>query len=376
MEQTTKKRILIFSLAYDPFVGGAEVAIKKITDLLPEYEWEMITCNLDGRQKAAEKIGNISVHRIGGGKSAKYSFSWLAFNFARRLQQKQPYDIIWAMMANQAGWAALKFKREFPRVKYLLTLQEGDSEFDILIRTFFIRHIYKAIYRQADHIQAISNYLKARAVRLGAKCPIEVIPNGIDVSRVKEKVLRADPEEKIVITASRLVKKNGIGYLIEAIGILRKKNIPVILWVVGSGKLENKLKKMAAGLGIADKVKFFGQVSNDQVYELLSQADIFARPSLSEGLGNAFLEAMAAGLPTIGTPVGGIPDFLKDGETGWLSAARNSAGIAEKIRYILDEKNLERVVVVNKQGSDLARGMYNWQSVAKEMNDIILKLTS
>ena len=64
-----KNKILIFSLAYYPFVGGAEVAIKEITDRVgEEFEFDMITVNLDGKQKSEERIGNINIHRIGKGK--------------------------------------------------------------------------------------------------------------------------------------------------------------------------------------------------------------------------------------------------------------------------------------------------------------------
>jgi len=177
------KKILIFSLAYYPFVGGAEVAIKEITDRLgDDFEFEMVTCNLDGQQKEFERLGNINVYRIGRGRVRKYLFPWLAYGKAIELQKENNYSAVWAMMANQAGWAALKFKKKFPQVKYLLTLQEGDSEWDIFWRTFLIRPIYKAIYCQADYIQAISNFLAERAKKLGTKCPIGVVPNGVKFS--------------------------------------------------------------------------------------------------------------------------------------------------------------------------------------------------
>ena len=189
-----KKRILIFSLAYHPFIGGAEVAIKEITDRLGSpaqggqgFCFDMITVNLDGRQKKVERIGNVNVYRIGSVKLSKYLFSWTAYQLAKKLHQKNNYNLIWAMMANQAGWAAKKFKKKFPSVKYLLTLQEGDSEWDIWFRTWFMRPIYKSIYRRADQIQVISNFLKKRAENLGAKCSIEVVPNGVKTQNAKRK---------------------------------------------------------------------------------------------------------------------------------------------------------------------------------------------
>lgn len=372
-----KKRILIFSLAYHPFVGGAEVAIKEITKRLgADFEFDLITANLDGQKPAEENNFNgISrVYRLGAGKIGKYRFPWLAYNKALELQQKNGYDAIWAMMANQAGLAALKFKKKFPHIPYLLTLQEGDSELDIWLRTWFMRPLYKAIYRRADRIQAISNFLAARAKKLGATCPITVVPNGIGQLQVANYEIRNNQIKKI-ITVSRLVKKNGIKYLIEAAALLLKENPGSLeLQIVGDGKLRRQLEKLVADLKISSQVRFFGSVSQPEVYKLLEQADVFVRPSLSEGLGNAFLEAMAMGVPVIGTPVGGIPDFLIDGETGWFCQVKNPQSIAEKIKFILAEKNKAAVEQVVNRAKKIVEENYSWDLVARQMAEIFSAL--
>jgi glycosyltransferase involved in cell wall biosynthesis len=365
-----KKRVLIFSLAYHPFVGGAEVAVKEITERLGDgFEFEMITANLDGRQPELEKnfYGLSKVYRLGRRKIDKYLFPWLARKKAEELHRQNNYDLIWAVMANQAGWAALKFKNKFPQIPYLLTLQEGDSEWDIWLRTFLIRPVYKAIYRRADFIQAISNFLAQRAKNLGAQCPIEVVPNGIKTQSSKLKVQNNNSDFNI-ITVSRLVKKNGIEDLIRAVKILvQDYGLSIVLDIVGDGYLNKKLKKLVANLKIEEQINFLGSVSNEEVYGHLSRADIFVRPSLSEGLGNAFLEAMSMGVPVIGTRVGGIPDFLIDGETGWFCEAKNPKNIAEKISYVLDEKNKEEVARVAANARKMVAEKYNWEKISQAM---------
>ncbi|MEK7586656.1 MAG: glycosyltransferase family 4 protein, partial [Patescibacteria group bacterium] len=331
------KRVLVFSLAYYPFVGGAEVALREIVERLAgdEYEFEIITVNLDGNQPAIEKYGTALVRRLGGGKLAKYLFPFTAYRLAKRLHQREPYDVVWAMMANQAGLATLFFKWQFPKVKYLLTLQEGDSLFDIWLRTWFMRPLYKAIYRCADHIQAISNFLAKRAIKFGAKCSVTVVPNGVDIDKFKVtsyKVESGERKNKIIITTSRLVKKNGISDLIKSLTYLQSE---VSLWVLGIGKEEHSLRQLVCKIGVENRVKFLGQIDGSQIPEYLAKADAFVRASLSEGLGNSFLEAMATGLPVVGTPVGGIPDFLKTGQTGWLCQVNNPKSIAEQIKFIL-----------------------------------------
>src|SRR6185437_3550244 len=189
------KRILIFSLAYYPrFVGGAEVALKEITDRLgSEYEFDMIT--LRKHAPAFARIGNVTVYRVGmpwRGTRTKSStffplsktlFPFFAFYKALRLHKTRKYDLIWSMMAAYAGFAALFFKLCHPRVPYLLTLQEGDPISHIKRRALPVYPFFKMIFTRADRIQAISNYLDRFGRSMGFKGPIDVVPNGVDLSR-------------------------------------------------------------------------------------------------------------------------------------------------------------------------------------------------
>jgi glycosyltransferase involved in cell wall biosynthesis len=360
-----KPKILIFSLAYLPFIGGAEIAVQEITKrLVGDFEFDLITCNLDGKQKNEEHAGNVKVYRVGKGKFGKLLFHWLAYKKAIELHKKNNYSAVWSIMANRAGFATLFFKKKFPQIKFLLTLQEGDSVFDIWKKTWYIRPLYKAIYRKADFIQAISNFLANRAKKYGYKGKIEIVPNGVNLMEIEDKKVE-NKNEKIILTISRLVKKNGVADLVKAMKFLDAK-----LVIVGVGNLENKLKNLAQKIGVIDKVEFVGKVSYENIGKYYVIADVFCRPSLSEGLGNAFLEAMSAGVPVIATPVGGIPDFLVDGETGWFCEVKNPKSIAEKIEYILDEKNKEEVARVVKNAQKMVMEKYTWEKIAEEMKKI------
>ncbi|MBU1102183.1 glycosyltransferase family 4 protein, partial [Patescibacteria group bacterium] len=110
----------------------------------------------------------------------------------------------------------------------------------------------------------------------------------------------------------------------------------------------------------------------EDVPKYLAISDVFVRPSLSEGLGNSFLEAMAAGVPIIGTKVGGIPDFLRDGETGLFCEARNPQSIAEKITLLLSDEILRQRLIANAR--KLVEEKYNWDNIAQKMGNIFEKL--
>src|SRR3989344_3636803 len=157
-------RILIFSLAYFPFIGGAEVAVKEITDRLPEFEFEIISADVKNFW-------------------SKYFYPFGAYRQAVRQHQTRPYALIWAIMANQAGMAAALFKQRFPTVPFLLTLQEGDDLDSLNYRLRLLGPRLLCVFRRADSITAISNYLARWARRMGARCPIMVVPNGVDLEK-------------------------------------------------------------------------------------------------------------------------------------------------------------------------------------------------
>jgi len=381
-KQSTKP-ILIFSIAYIPFVGGAELAVKEITDRIGDLEFDMITLRFNKNWPKFEKIGNVNVYRI---SSPKIFFPFAAFLKASTLHIKNRYSLIWSIMANRAGYAALFFKLTHPKVKFLLTLQEGDTTDYPKKRAgftwLFVGFLFRKIFMKADCVQAISNYLADWARSMGKKNCIEIVPNGIDIQKIKnqnEKI--KNKEGKIIITTSRLVPKNGIDILIEAISILKKEGLSgeIQCQILGSGPEEEKLKELTRILGLSDDVVFLGHIDPEVVYAYLSNADIFVRPSRSEGLGSSFLEAMGAGLPIIGTAVGGIPDFLKDptevGEdkaTGLFAKVNDPKDLADKIRMLINDDNLSQKIAWN--GKKLATEEYSWDSAAIRMETIFNNL--
>lgn len=362
-----KKRILIFSTAYFPFVGGAEVAVKNITDRILDAEFVMVTARLNKNLPIKEKINNVVVHRLGrGDKWDKLRLILSGVKFAETLGK---FDAIWSIMASYAGFAALNYKKHYSDIPYFLTLQEGDSKIKIYKKVWFVWPCFKQIFKRADQIQAISNYLADWATDMGAKCPVKVIPNGVDIAKFTNiKTGEHIPRDhKQVITTSRLVAKNAVADLIMSAEYLPEN---IHFTIVGSGKLENNLKKIVADYGWQDRVHFLGSLEHDDLVLHLRRSQVFCRPSLSEGLGNSFLEAMAVGVPIIGTNVGGIPDFLRDGETGWFCEVKNPKSIAEKIKYVLDEKNRAEVDKVRENAKKLVTEKYNWDKIAEQMKEV------
>ncbi len=358
----SSRHVLIFSLAYHPVVGGAEVAVKEITDRVTDIAFDMITMRFNSAHPKKEKIGNCVVYRI---DTSKNLYPFKAFLLAKKLHKDNSYDAIWAIMANWAGFAALFFKFRFPRVPFVLTLQEGDPIPYIKHKVRFVFPLFKKIFIRADVVQTISRYLADWAREMSYKGRVEIIPNGVDYTKFASGQRRAlTSGEVVLITTSRLVEKNGIKDIINALKFLPN----VKLRVLGSGPLESELKRLATGL----PVEFAGFVSQDEIPKYLNEADIFVRPSLSEGMGNSFIEAMAAGLPVIATPVGGIPDFLKDGETGLFCEVNNPKSIADKVMEYVN--NPELAEKISNNAREMVEEKYDWNSIAKRMKEEIFDL--
>lgn len=381
MNNNFKPKILILSLAYVPFVGGAEIAVKEITKRLSDdFEFDLICARMDRKLKKKEKIDNVNIYRLGFGLKNldKYLFTFFGFFKAWKLYKKNNYQIIWPIMAAYASFVFL-FKIFFPKVKILLTLQEGDPlEYIAGLKRFkFFKPFYKFYFKKVDQVQAISNFLADWAKVLGVKKEkIVIIPNGINLPSLTTQSKVKHNNQKIILTVSRLVEKNGLKDLIKSFHLLvtHYPLLTVKLIIVGDGPLRPNLEKLVNELNLIGRVEFVGGVLPENVAKYYAAADVFVRPSLSEGLGNSFLEAMANDVPVIATPVGGIPDFLKAGETGWFCQQKNPESIAEKIDYVLDEKKSVEVNQVIQNAKKMVLEKYTWEIVAEKMRNIFNKL--
>jgi glycosyltransferase involved in cell wall biosynthesis len=393
------KRILIFSLNYYPLVGGAEVAIKEITDRIsPEDSaFHMVTLRVDSRLPKVEKVGNVLVHRIGFSSKApsiadlrkfplhvnKYYFQIASYLKARELQKKYSYDATWAMMAHSCAVPAGLFKKAFPRVPYLLTLQEGDPPEHIEKLMKPVWPLFKQGFTSANALQSISTFLQKWGTRMGFSGTSVVIPNGVNVSDFSRsyssdeiQAMREKLDKKegsvFLVTTSRLVHKNAVDDVIRALPML-PENISFLVY--GIGPEEGKLRALANELNVENRARFMGQISHDEMPLMLKACDIFIRPSRSEGMGNSFIEAMSAKLPVIATQEGGIADFLFDAKrnpekpsTGWAVDKDSPEQIAEAVKDIL--ANPEKVALVAETASAMVREKYDWNTVAQSMKDL------
>lgn len=205
--------------------------------------------------------------------------------------------------------------------------------------------IQRLAHRLATHVTAVSEEVAASSVALGVpRARVTVIENGVDVSRFDGHDAGRDglglpawpAGVRLVGSVGCLAPRKDFGTLLAALAILRDRGRDFRCAIAGDGPERAALESGAAALGLADRVAFLGERAD--VDRLLPAFDVFTLSSREEGIPNALLEAMAAARACVVTRVGGNPEVLADGRTGWLVPARDPAALAGALDEALAQR--------------------------------------
>ena len=238
----------------------------------------------------------------------------------------------------------------------------------------------KQAIKSADRIIAVSDATRRYVLSLGADPEkTSVLRNGVDISRFKPSSvsrvavrwkLGIPHDATVVLTVRRLVFKNGIDTLIESAEIAVKQNPKLVFLAIGTGPDRESVQTRIRQLGLADKFRLAGFVSDADLPAFYNAADIFALPSKSgEGLPLVALEAMSTGLPVVATNIGGIREVLIGG-CGTLVPAADPAEMAKAIlefskTELSDIKSALRTVAERK---------FSWEANVKSLMEIYEEL--
>ncbi|MHC1729256.1 MAG: glycosyltransferase family 4 protein [Syntrophobacteraceae bacterium] len=232
----------------------------------------------------------------------------------------------------------------------------------------------------AHRVIATSTEMSSIALRFVPLDRIQIIPNGVDVDHFRLNGNRPQ-RGKVIMAVRRLVPKNGIQYLIEAMPFILERIPDAELKLIGTGDLHHYLHQRVLELGIADHVRFLGAVSNDRIPGLLSEADVMVFPSSAESTSLAALEAMAAGVPVVASAVGAYPELVGDNERGTLVELfdRKESDYDAPLeisseRYkmlanaVLDlMNNSERSHEVSQRAYDYVTRLHSWQHICDRL---------
>ncbi len=293
----------------------------------------------------------------------------------------KPVDVLWAKQEFPQAVVGAIVKKILKKPLYVTIQNPRMHEEELVVTgaTRFLKQFLPKLltpllswsYTQADTLAAVSTCSARETRNMGGKNVI-VIPNGVDVSAFAQFRKKISSNGVFtILTTSSLIPRNGIDTLIAAVALL-PQNIRWRLVIAGEGPECQRLKLTAKSLKLDEKISFLGRVANSKIPELLSEAHLFVRPSRFEGFGVSFIEAMAAGVPVIGTPVGGIPDFITHLKTGLLVEPDNPHQLASTIQTLIANKKLRELMAT--QALKLVKQRYTWETVAHKVEATMTSL--
>jgi glycosyltransferase involved in cell wall biosynthesis len=369
-------RILLLNYEYPPLGGGAGVASKALAHCLADggHSVDVVTAGTSQSTELCRTDRRLRVFRVrsrrrgrfdaGLGGAGDYLVS--ALPVVRWLIRKSRYDVAHLFFSLPTG-VLLPFIRR-AGLPTVVSLRGSDVPgYDPANRKLQIAHlalkpVTRRIWRSADHVVALSRALGALALRTDPGLVFSVIHNGVDTELFRPPNPARTPVTERVrcIAVARLVERKGLADLLVAFRSLDAHRFS--LEIVGSGNFEQELRALAGHLGLLERVHFTGALDHSAVADRYRHADLFTLPSWDESFGNAFAEALASGLPIVGSDVGGIPEFVEHGSNGLLVPPKSPSSIAAAIRLLADDPPArERIARANRSK---ALSQLSWAAVA------------
>ncbi|MGH3980165.1 MAG: glycosyltransferase family 4 protein [Pseudonocardiaceae bacterium] len=243
------------------------------------------------------------------------------------------------------------------------------------------RQALRRIGRGSDVVTVVSHYTRRRvAAAFGPLAALEQLPPGVDTATYRpDPAARAELRRRyrlggapVVICVSRLVARKGQDALVRALPAIRRRVPGTVLLLVGGGPDRDRLRRLAAGCGMADAVVCTGAVSWAELAAHYAAGDVFAMPCRTrgggldvEGLGIVFLEAAATGLPVVAGAAGGAPETVRDGRTGHVVEGRDVPALARTVAALLAEP--DHAAAMGAAGRAWMRRDWDWAQRARRL---------
>ena len=207
----------------------------------------------------------------------------------------------------------------------------------------FMQNYTGRVMRLADAIIAVSTEWRRRLAQIVPGGHIVTFRNCIAVEAISPHPIHRSSNTAKGLFLGRVGPRKGAFDLLEAMGRLKSRNCSLQVWIAGGEERQGDLLKASARreeLQLLDQYQLVGTVRGAEKAELLSKASLFVLPSYDEGLPMAVLEAMAAGLAVVSSPVGGIPEVVKDGYNGFLVTPGDVEALADRLAILANDTHL------------------------------------
>jgi glycosyltransferase involved in cell wall biosynthesis len=330
-------RVRVLYVVNSFVAGGAERHLLELWSRIDRARFEVeIACfQRRGQFTAAVEALGWPIHELGIGERIYGWRGWRGWiRLARLVRRRRPH-VIHGYLFGPNLFAALAGR--LCGVTAVVVAKRNVDAFETPRQVA----VQRLTHRLATHVIAVSEAVAHSAAGLGVRPErITVILNGVDSARF-DGAARPAPAElglrpgvPVVGSVGCLAARKDYATLLDALALLDRRGIAWQAILVGDGVERGALERRAAALGVAERVRFLGERAD--VERLLAAMDVFVLPSREEGVPNALLEAMAAARPSVATAVGGTPEVMDDGITGWLVPPASAAALAAALEQALE----------------------------------------
>jgi glycosyltransferase involved in cell wall biosynthesis len=345
------KVLILISGLYPERIGGIEtMGAEMAAHLAREHEVSVYTAYGKDLPEVEERDG-FTIRRLRSSKDLRPGFipGARTFNILREIRKQADRPDIIISMSLMYGVVGYLARRLFgiPYCVYVLGSNWYAARDQRLKGMAFRFGISRC-----NVLVTQTSIIKNDVLKYFPRAKIEVIPNGITLPGKK-----ADGDK--IIYLGRLHKVKGLEYLIQAVREI--EDCPEVI-IAGSGPEESNLRRMAEGLNI----RFVGKVL--ETGDIYTQGRFYVLPSISEGLPQAALEAMTYGLPVIATRVGGVPEIIEHGRTGFLVEPRDPEGLRKYMEMLISDPDLNSRMSLNCL-ADVRK--YSWDNIIGEFDRVL-----
>lgn len=362
-----------------PTVGGSGVVATELGKLLAEkgHEIHFISSSMPFRLNKV--YGNIYYHEVGVNQYSVFQYPPYDLALASKIAEvtkREQLDVLHAHYAVPHAVCAVLAKQMVGGKLKIVTTLHG-TDITVLGYDPSLSDMIKFGIEQSDVVTAVSNALVKQTYELlDVQKPIQTVYNFVDerVYHKKnanhlKKEYGIDENEKVIIHVSNFRKVKRVPDVVRAFSLVRK-HLPAKLLLVGDGPEMTVVSRLVTELGLSDDVRFLGK--QDKLDELYSISDVKMLLSEKESFGLVLLEAMACGVPCIGTTIGGIPEVIEDGKTGFLCELGNVEEVANKALRILTDKHLHMYMA--KQAVQTVYQKFYSGQIVEQYEDIYFSL--
>jgi glycosyltransferase involved in cell wall biosynthesis len=373
--------VLIFSGDYWPDSGGIAAHVRQVSRALARREVRVTVVGGHvlplplgpARQTPSSPNLRVIAIRRTGPRGVRLVWFLVRAYWQLRGMASQEWDVV--HFHNFVPDGLLLGLRRWPKAKGRILTNHSD----ILLRAVDQGRslaFFRLLSRSVDGVIAPSRELEAKSRLILRDDQLSTyIPNGVDVDLftpgdVDQEALRGlgvDRTAKVVLAVRRHDPKCGLDLLMRAVPAVASAHPEVRICLIGDGPETSTLKNLAADLGVEGWVRFVGYVQHDRLPPFYRSASLSVLPSVYEAVSLSGLESLACATPVVGTSVGGIPEFVKHGQTGLLVEPGSPAGLADAINDLLDRPDLRGTMGI--EGRRVVMADFSWDRVASDTLD-------